>query len=156
MFGARLCGRRVDITKKTGRSASGVPGTQESTLGDIRVRYFLAVCEYGSFSLAAQACNVSQPSISTAVRRLENAVGGRLFERRHPVRLTPLGAQLRPMLEEMEALTARVTAFLDERRSISIGAASAPTPRNWNAKSRPSMTDAAVEASSRETSTPEG
>ncbi len=96
-----------------------VPNTspmEEFPLGDVRVRYFLAVCEHASFSLAAEACGVSQPSVSTAVRRLEKAVGGRLFERRHPIRMTSLGVQLRPMLAEMQAIAARIAEFLYHQR----------------------------------------
>ncbi len=141
--------------QKVSRSAAPLPAIQQSALGDVRIRYFLAVCEHGSFSVAAEACNVSQPSVSTGVRRLEKAVGGKLFERRHPVRLTPLGAQLRPMLEEMQALTARVAAFLDERHGISIGNGSAPTAGGWRSGSRHPMTETAAEVVSRETRTPE-
>jgi DNA-binding transcriptional LysR family regulator len=72
------------------------------------VRYFLAVCQHGSFTAAAKACGVTQPSVTTGVRRLERAVGGRLFERRHPVRLTPFAMALRPLLERMDWLSKEI------------------------------------------------
>jgi LysR family transcriptional regulator, hydrogen peroxide-inducible genes activator len=81
-----------------------------------RIRYFLAVCEHGSFTAAAQACGVSQPSITMGVRRLERALGATLFERRHrPVRLTPLGAELHPLLQEVQAASERVVAVATRR-----------------------------------------
>ncbi len=76
----------------------------------VRVRYFLAVCEHGSFTTAAKVCGVSQPSVTTGVRRLERAIGGKLLERRHPVRLTPLGTELRPILESLQSAADRVAA----------------------------------------------
>lgn len=44
-------------------------------------KYFLAVTEHGGFSSAARALNVSQPSISMAVKTLEEEVGTALLER---------------------------------------------------------------------------
>ena len=42
---------------------------------------FLAVAERGSFSAAATLLGVEKSSVSRAVARLEDAVGGRLFHR---------------------------------------------------------------------------
>ena len=80
-----------------------------------RIRYFLAVYEHGSFTTAAKVCGVSQPSVTLGVRRLERAVGGKLFERRHPARLTPLGAELRPLFEAMQRLADRVIAVVERQ-----------------------------------------
>lgn len=44
-------------------------------------RYFLAILDCGTFSGAARACHVSQPSVTVAIRRLEIEFGGKLFER---------------------------------------------------------------------------
>lgn len=110
-----------DIVGKPQPPASRPGAAGEFALADARVRYFLAVCEHGSFTLAAKACGVTQPSVTAGVRRLERAVRGRLFERRHPVRLTVLGARLRPMLEEIQAVNVRVAALLDQSRSIPAG-----------------------------------
>ena len=78
------------------------------------VRYFLAVCETGSFTEAARRCGVSQPSVTTAVRRLERVVGGDLLVRRRPVRLTPLGAALRPAFEVMRQASNTIAAVTAE------------------------------------------
>jgi molybdenum-dependent DNA-binding transcriptional regulator ModE len=79
----------------------------------VRVRYFLAVCRHGGFSAAARACGVSQPSVTMAVQRLERSVGGMLFERKHPVRLTPLGMELLPVLEDMQSVADRLAAIVE-------------------------------------------
>lgn len=47
----------------------------------VRLRYFVAVSEAGSFSRAAAALHLSQPSLSRQVQLLEDEVGQRLLER---------------------------------------------------------------------------
>ena len=37
-----------------------------------QIRYFLAVCETLNFTRAAEACNVSQPSLTRAIKGLED------------------------------------------------------------------------------------
>ena len=44
--------------------------------------YVVAIDDHGSFSHAARACGVTQPALSTQVRRLEESLGVTLFERR--------------------------------------------------------------------------
>jgi LysR family transcriptional regulator, carnitine catabolism transcriptional activator len=49
---------------------------------DLRqVDYVLAIVDHGSFTAAAEACGVTQPSLSEGVRRLETEFGVRLFDR---------------------------------------------------------------------------
>jgi DNA-binding transcriptional LysR family regulator len=67
-----------------------------------QIRYFLAICEQGGFSRAAQACGVSQPALTTAVKRLENEVGGDLFHREgRRLVLSELGRLVKPHLEKL-------------------------------------------------------
>jgi DNA-binding transcriptional LysR family regulator len=59
-------------------------------------RLFAAVARHGSFSRAAEALHLSQPSVSKGVRDFEAQVGSRLLERRGPggVTLTEAGGLL--------------------------------------------------------------
>lgn len=57
------------------------------------IRYFLAIIDHGSFSKAAAACNVSQPTLSTGIAKLERMLGSPLLLRSNQrVELTPAGA----------------------------------------------------------------
>jgi molybdenum-dependent DNA-binding transcriptional regulator ModE len=67
-----------------------------------QVRYFLALCEEQSFTRAAKRCGVSQPSVSNAIKRLEEELGGDLFHRtKNGAKLSPLGLAIRPYLEQI-------------------------------------------------------
>lgn len=60
-----------------------------------QLRYFAAVAEASSFSRAAEACFVSQPSLSQQIAKLEREVGKRLLDRLgRRVQLTDAGRQL--------------------------------------------------------------
>ncbi|MGD9980412.1 MAG: LysR family transcriptional regulator [Hyphomonadaceae bacterium] len=72
------------------------------------LRYFLAVAELGSFSKAAARVSVTQPTLSVGIAKLEEQVGGRLFERTtRRVSLTPAGSKFlqhaRRIAQEYEA-----------------------------------------------------
>ena len=73
------------------------------------LRYILAVAEVKHFSRAAEKCHVSQPSLSTAINKLEKSLGISIFERnRNEVRVSKIGekiiAQAKLVLEEAEKL----------------------------------------------------
>ena len=77
------------------------------------VRYFLAVCDTLNFTRAAERCNVSQPSLTRAIQKLEAEFGGLLFRReRAATHLTDLGSLVRPQLERIakDAETVKSTA----------------------------------------------
>ena len=65
------------------------------------VRYFLALCEEQHFSKAAKKCGISQPSLTNAIKRLEQSIGGALFQRRPRVLPTPLALVIKPDLEQV-------------------------------------------------------
>jgi LysR family transcriptional regulator, cyn operon transcriptional activator len=69
-----------------------------------QLRYFLAAVERGSVSAAAEACFVSQPSLSDQLRRLEAGLGVALFVRTNRgLVLTDAGRLLVPRAERAVA-----------------------------------------------------
>lgn len=67
-----------------------------------QIRYFLAICEKRNFTQAAQSVYVSQPSLTHAIKKLEDELGGELFFRdRAGCRLTSLGRLLEPRLRHI-------------------------------------------------------
>ena len=90
-----------------------------------QIRYFLALCAERSFTRAARRCGISQPSLTAAIMRLEQALGSALFERKPTVRLTVLGRAVHPYLQRIvqNADLARNTAqALDNVRQADQGA----------------------------------
>ena len=69
-----------------------------------QVRYFLALSETLNFTRAAERCNVAQPSLTAAIKKLETELGGPLFRReRQRSHLTDLGRIVKPHLERIHA-----------------------------------------------------
>jgi len=65
-----------------------------------QLAYFVAAATYGSFSAAADALHLAQPSLSEQVRRLEDELGVELFARTtRGLTLTEAGRTLQPEAE---------------------------------------------------------
>lgn len=61
----------------------------------VQLEYVLAVDQYRNFARAAEKCFVSQPTLSMQLRKLEEELGERLFDRsRQPVIPTESGAKV--------------------------------------------------------------
>ncbi len=81
------------------------------------LRYFVAVAEAGSLTLAAeQTLHTSQPSLSRQIRDLEDEVGARLLTRRaRGIELTPAG---RAFLEHARLVLSQVEAAGETARRV--------------------------------------
>jgi DNA-binding transcriptional LysR family regulator len=67
-----------------------------------QVRYFLAAAAELNFTKAAEKCNVSQPSLTRAIKQLEGELGGDLFRRERPqTQLTDLGERMHPLMKQI-------------------------------------------------------
>ncbi|MBI0379518.1 LysR family transcriptional regulator [Streptomyces albiflaviniger] len=77
------------------------------------LRALCAIADTGSLRKAARQLGMTQPSLTTQLRRIENTIGGRLFSREVTgSRPTPLGRSVlcraRPIVAEMNALVDEV------------------------------------------------
>src|SRR5437016_10483647 len=88
-----------------------------------QVRYFLAVARVLNFTRAADECNVSQPSLTRAIKQLEAELGGDLFRRERPAaQLTELGQRMHPLLKQCFEAAAGARSLASSFRSGEIGA----------------------------------
>lgn len=72
-------------------------------------RYTLAVIDHGSFSRAADACHVSQPTLSSQIAKLEDELGIVLLDRlSRPVRESP---QANPLIERARTAIQSLSAL---------------------------------------------
>ena len=85
-----------------------------------QLEYILAVARYGHFGRAAEACNVTQPTLSAMIGKLEEEIGAKLFDRnRQPICPTPVGErvvyQAKEVLEQADSIKDIV---LEEKQSL--------------------------------------
>lgn len=73
------------------------------------LRYIIALEKFGHFGKAAEACFISQPTLSIALKKLEEELGVSLFERsKHQVSATPLGQQIIQQAKQVLAQTEQI------------------------------------------------
>ncbi|MGG5822395.1 LysR substrate-binding domain-containing protein [Falsiroseomonas sp. HW251] len=80
------------------------------------LRYVLSVAEHGHFGRAAEACGVSQPTLSVQLRKLEELLGVALFERSSKA-VVPTAACER-LLRHVRAAVAEADAILAAARDL--------------------------------------
>ncbi len=74
------------------------------------LRYIVALARESHFGRAAEKCHVAQPTLSVAVKKLEDSLGIVLFERNSgEVRLTTIGTQIVAQAERVLSEAARVS-----------------------------------------------
>jgi DNA-binding transcriptional LysR family regulator len=87
-----------------------------------QLQYFLAAAEHGSFSAAAAALHMAQPSLSEQVRKLEAELGVQLFARAgRKIALTEAGYELLPHAEQTLAAAAAAAESVREVRDLGAG-----------------------------------
>ncbi len=82
------------------------------------LKYVITVAETRHFGKAAEACFVSQPTLSGQIKKLEEQLGVILFERtKRSVELTPIGEEIvnhaRLMMEQADAIVQMAKAHHD-------------------------------------------
>ena len=91
-----------------------------------QLKYFNAVCTYKTVSEAAEYLHISQPSLSNAIRELENEFGVKLFVRQHRgMVLTKEGETLLKMSRELLSRAEQIENIMGdlgkERKILRLG-----------------------------------
>jgi aminoethylphosphonate catabolism LysR family transcriptional regulator len=87
-----------------------------------QLRSFHAVARAGGFTGGARLLHISQPTVTTQVRFLEEAYGAELFYRRgHKVSLTPLGEKLYVIAQKIFALESEAVHLLEDSGELKSG-----------------------------------
>ncbi len=79
------------------------------------LRYIIALNQEKHFRKAAEKCFVSQPTLSIAIKKLEEELGVHLFERhKHDILITPIGQQIIKLSEEILKLSQNIKELAKE------------------------------------------
>lgn len=81
------------------------------------LKYIVAVARAKHFGHAAEACFVAQPTLSVAIKKLEDELGVTLFERGGTeISVTPLGAQIVAQAERVLEQTAAIKELAKQNK----------------------------------------
>lgn len=92
--------------------------------------YVYAVYKYKSFSKAAEALYISQPALSSTIKKVETTIGLPIFDRsNNPIRLTPAGEHYISTIENIMHLEKEMRSYFDHlqehnQNTINIGGTS--------------------------------
>src|SRR6188472_838275 len=87
---------------------------------DLRqLEYFCAVARTGNFTKAADELGIAQPTLSEQIAKLEQALGGALFERlKRRIELTPLGEAILGKAQILLEDAAALPEYLERAREV--------------------------------------
>ena len=87
------------------------------------LRYVIALARERHFGHAADKCNVSQPTLSVAIKKLEDELGVILFERAsNEVRVTEIGVAIAAQAERVLGEVTRIDEIASAGKDPLIGA----------------------------------
>jgi len=84
-----------------------------------QIQYIMVLAEYSSFSIAAEKCSVTQPTISTQLRKLEEELGLVLFDRnKRNVHINENGKRFLEQAERILYEAQRVRDIMDTKKGL--------------------------------------
>lgn len=87
-----------------------------------QLEYILALDRYGNFAKAAFACDVTQPTLSAMIQKLETELGMKIFDRRRqPVVATRDGRAVIEQAKEVLRQTRRIKQIVEEEKGTLAG-----------------------------------
>lgn len=84
-----------------------------------QIQYVLRLSELQHFGKAAQACFVTQPTLSMQLKKAEDVLGSSLFHRdRNPIELTDFGKKILPLLYEMQSDFDQIKELVNQSKGL--------------------------------------
>ncbi len=82
-----------------------------------QLEYVIALAEQQHFGRAAEACNVTQPTLSAMIQKLEEELGVKIFDRsRQPISTTEIGLHVISQAKETLRSAEQIKGVIDEAR----------------------------------------
>ena len=82
-----------------------------------QLKYIMAIDRFRNFAKAADACNISQPTLSAMLMKLEEELDVRIFERSNKmVTLTAVGEKILRQAQTVVMETDRITEIVREEK----------------------------------------
>lgn len=84
-----------------------------------QLHYVLAVAEYKNFTLAAEKCFVTQPTLSMQIQKLEEELEVKIFDRnKKPIQLTQVGQKIVDQAKNIIDEADRITDIIDQEKGF--------------------------------------
>ncbi|WP_396211137.1 LysR substrate-binding domain-containing protein [Flavobacterium sp.] len=84
-----------------------------------QLKYVLAVAEYKNFTLAAEKCFVTQPTLSMQIQKVEEELDIQLFDRsKKPIQLTEIGQKIVTQSKNIVNEADRIQDIVDQQKGF--------------------------------------
>ena len=84
-----------------------------------QLEYVIAVAKYQNFTLAAEKCHVTQPTLSMQIQKLEDELGVKIFDRsKKSVLLTEVGAEIVNQAKNVLGESERIYDIIDQQKGF--------------------------------------
>jgi LysR family hydrogen peroxide-inducible transcriptional activator len=84
-----------------------------------QLQYVLAVAEYKNFTLAAEKCFVTQPTLSMQIQKVEEELGIQIFDRtKKPIQLTDIGVKIVMQAKNIVNESGRIKDIVDQEKGF--------------------------------------
>lgn len=84
-----------------------------------QLQYVLAVAEHRNFTLAAEKCFVTQPTLSMQIQKVEDELGVLIFDRsKKPIQLTDIGQKIVAQAKNIVNESDRIKDIVDQQKGF--------------------------------------
>ena len=84
-----------------------------------QLKYTLSVAENGNFTVAAEKCFVTQPTLSMQVQKLEEELGVTIFDRStKPLQVTDVGKKILIQARKIVEESSRMNDIVSEEKGL--------------------------------------